>query len=674
MRITFLTICLSLFCLTIQAQARFEFEDVFELENINDPQISPDGNQVVYRRDAKDIMTDGTRSQLWIVNFDGTNNRPLTDGLKNDYHPRWSPDGKQLIYTSNRNGKPQLFLRWMETGIENQLTHFTETPSNFAWSPDGKWLAFTMSVAAESSTLKVKLPKKPTGATWVDTPVYIDKMKYRSDGAGYVKDTYSHIFLLPIDGGHARQLTSGNFNHSGPFSWSADGASVLFSANRHEDAEYEPANSEIYEVNIASGAIKQLTDRHGPDGNPKVSPDGKWIAFTGYDEKYQGYQVAHLYVMERNGKNIRLLSGKLDRDIDNVQWDAAGKGLYFQYDDKGHTKIAFMDLSGKHSDLANEVGGLTFGRPYGGGTFSVANNGRFAYTLTAPDHPADLAVGEKGQASRRLTSVNDDLFSYKKLGAVEEIWYKSSFDQREVQGWICKPPDFDPNKKYPLLLEIHGGPFTNYGWRFSAEVQLYAAAGYVVLYTNPRGSTSYGAEFGNLIHHNYPGQDYDDLMSGVDEVIKKGYIDEDQLYVTGGSGGGVLTAWIVGNTDRFRAAVVAKPVINWTSFVLHSDNPAFFYKYWFPGLPWEEQENYYKRSPLSLAGNVKTPTMLLTGEQDYRTPISETEQYYAALKLNKVETAMVRIQNSGHGITSHPSNLINKVAYILAWFDKYKGN
>ena len=201
---------------------------------------------------------------------------------------------------------------------------------------------------------------------------------------------------------------------------------------------------------------------------------------------------------------------------------------------------------------------------------------------------------------------------------------------------------------------------------------MYAAAGYVVLYTNPRGSTSYGQEFGNLIHHNYPGEDYDDLMAGVDAVIAKGYIDEEQLYVTGGSGGGVLTAWIVGKTDRFRAAVVAKPVINWYSFVLHADNPAFFYRYWFPGYPWEHTEHYMKRSPISLVGNVKTPTMLLTGEQDYRTPMSETEQYYAALQLNKVETALVRIQEAGHGIAARPSNLMAKVLYILAWFEKYK--
>ncbi|HYT59022.1 MAG TPA: prolyl oligopeptidase family serine peptidase, partial [Haliangiales bacterium] len=230
----------------------------------------------------------------------------------------------------------------------------------------------------------------------------------------------------------------------------------------------------------------------------------------------------------------------------------------------------------------------------------------------------------------------------------------------------------DAQKKYPLTLEIHGGPFANYGDRFTSEIQLFAAAGYVVLYLNPRGSTSYGEEFGNLIHHNYPGQDFDDLMSGVDAVVQRGYIDAGNLFVTGGSGGGVLTSWIVGKTNRFRAAVVAKPVINWYSFVLTSDDYNFFYRYWFPGFPWDHAEHYLKRSPLSLVGNVQTPTMLLTGETDYRTPISESEQFYQALKLRKVDTALVRLPETSHGMDSRPTQVISKVAHILKWFEKYR--
>jgi len=389
------------------------------------------------------------------------------------------------------------------------------------------------------------------------------------------------------------------------------------------------------------------------------------------DDRHEGYQVAKLYIMNRDGSGIEMICDDLDRDIENINWSADSRSIFFQYDDRGNTYIAKTDLDGGRQIHAQDVGGLSLGRPYSGGTYSLADNGTIAFTHSTPDHPSDLAIA-RGRTTERLTHVNEDLLGYKTLGEVEEFWYPSSHDGRMIQGWIVKPPHFDPDKKYPLMLEIHGGPFANYGSRFSAEVQLFAAKDYVVLYTNPRGSTSYGKEFGNLIHHNYPGEDYDDLISGVDEVISRGYIDEDQLYVTGGSGGGVLTAWIVGNTDRFRAAVVAKPVINWYSFVLYSDNLGFFSKYWFPGKPWDNVEHYMKRSPISLVSNVTTPTMLLTGEEDWRTPISESEQYYAALKLEGVETAMVRIPGASHGIAAKPSNLIAKVNSIVKWFVDHK--
>ncbi len=653
----------------------FSAEDLFDLEYISDPQISPDGERIVYVRNFMDIHTDQTLSNLWIIDFDGSRNRPLTTGNQHDYAPRWSPDGRRLLYLSDKGGSVQLYQRWLDEGAEAKLTNLTRTPRNPKWSPDGRRIAFQLSVEASASSEKIarQLPQPPKGAEWAPEPVVIDKLNYRSDGNfGFLPDRYTHLFVLSAEGGHPRQLTTGDFNH-GDFCWSADSEALIFSGNRREEAEYQPRNTEIYRVSVADGRVVALTDREGPDQAPRLSPDGRLIAYTGFDDRYQGYQVSRLYVMNADGSNPRLISKDLDRSVANIQWADDSRGLFFQYDDQGNTKVAYIDLSGAVMDLTGDVGGLSVGRPYDGGDFSVSETGRYAFTHSTPDHPADLAVGRMGSGEiKRLTRVNDDLFGYKTLGEVEEIWYESSYDGRRIQGWICKPPDFDPNRKYPLLLEIHGGPFANYGDRFAAELQLYAAAGYVVLYTNPRGSSSYGEEFGNLIHHNYPSQDYDDLMSGVDAVIAEGYVDPDQLYVTGGSGGGVLTAWIVGKTDRFRAAVVAKPVINWTSFVLHADGPAFFSRYWFPGYPWEEFEQYWQRSPLSLVGNVVTPTMLLTGEQDYRTPMSETEQYYAALKLRKVETAMVRIQEAGHGIARKPSNLIRKVAYVLGWFEKYR--
>ena len=299
---------------------------------------------------------------------------------------------------------------------------------------------------------------------------------------------------------------------------------------------------------------------------------------------------------------------------------------------------------GKTVRLADNLGSNATGRPYArAGSFSVANNGTIAFCTTTTERPGDLSRLLVDGRIEQLTKLNEDILGHKKLGKVNELICKSSYDGRQIQGWVITPPDFDPQKKYPMILEIHGGPFSAYGDVFSAELQLMASAGFVVLYTNPRGSTSYGQDFANQIHHNYPGQDYDDLMSCVDELLKQGYVDEQKMYVTGGSGGGVLTAWIVGKTDRFKAAVVAKPVINWYSFALTSDGYNFFYKYWFPGFPWDHAEHYMKRSPISLVGNVTTPTMLLTGEVDYRTPMSESEQYYQALKLRQIDTAQVRV-------------------------------
>lgn len=644
--------------------------DIFDLKYISDPQISPDGSQVIYVLNSKDVMNDASRTEIWKIDKDGQQNLPFISNDQRAYSPRWSPDGKKVLYLSSRSGRTQLYVHWIKEGTETKVYNFRSGLSSPSWSPDGQQIAFTARVPYKKESW-VQLPAKPDGAQWTKTPVVIDKLKYRADGAGFLADENTHLFVIDANGGQPRQLTKGNFNVSGDFSWSTDGQSILVSANHRPDWEYAPSNTEIHRVQVADGSIETLTDRLGPDGAPRVSPNGKKVAYLGYDDQYLGYQIDQLYVMDADGSNSTLVSKGFDRQVSNIQWAADGRGLYFQYDTEGNTRVAHITLEGKVTDLASNVGGLSIGRPYGGGAFTVAKNGAFAFTHSTPDHPADLAIGQQGKEVKRLTTVNEGLFSYKTLGEVEEIWYESSYDGQRIQGWICKPPNFDPNKKYPMILEIHGGPFANYGDRFSMEVQLYAAAGYVVLYTNPRGSSSYGKDFGNLIHHNYPNQDYDDLMTGVDEVIKQGYVDENRLYVTGGSGGGVLSAWIVGKTNRFKAAVVAKPVINWYSFVLHADNPAFFSKYWFPSFPWEDPEHYMKRSPISLVGNVETPTMLLTGEKDYRTPMSETEQYYAALKLRKVETAMVRIQDAGHGITTKPSNLMNKVAYVLAWFGKY---
>ena len=656
---------------------RLELSDIFQLENASEPQISPDGKRIVYTRHSADIMKDTRPSNLWIINFDGTGHRPLTSGSFAESTPRWSPDGSQIAFLSNRDGSPQIYRLFLDSGQVAKLTNVMESPAGINWSPDGKWLSFTMHVA-EAARKIATLPTPPEGAKWSEPPKVIDHLMYRFNGVGYLKPGYTHLFVVPSEGGTPRQISTGNYQHGGiafrasEAVWTPDGKSLLMSTNRHDDYELYPVNTEIYEFGVVDGSVKALTSRFGPDNGPVVSPDGRFIAYTGYDDTHQGYSVSMLYVMNRDGSGAHKASPTWDRDVAEPHWAADGKGLYFLSDSNGNTGFYYTTLDGVVKKLAGNIGS-GFSAYAGGGYFSMASNGNFATTYARPDVPGDVAVGTiGGGALKPITAVNDDLLGAREIGQVEEFWYESSKDKRKLQGWIIKPPGFDPSKKYPLVLEIHGGPFANYGDRFDIEKQLMAARDYVVLYTNPRGSTSYGQEFGNLIHHAYPGDDFYDLNSGVDAVVAKGYVDPARLYVTGGSGGGVLTCWMIGHTTRFRAAVTVYPVINWYSFVLTSDIGNWTALNWFPGLPWDHAEHYEKRSLLSVVKNVKTPTMVLTGEADYRTPMSDSEQYYQALKLLGVESVLVRVPDEPHGIQVHPSHHLGKIATIIAWFDQHR--
>ena len=644
--------------------------DVFDLEYVSNTEISPDGNKILYQRNFNDIMTDESFSNIWLINFDGSENRPITTGNFKDTSPKWSNKGDKFVFKSNREGKSQIFLFDLTNNSIQKLTNFQYSISSIKWSPDDSYILFSSFIDDKRDKL-IKMPEKPKGAKWNDPPVEISDLNYRYDGSGFRKPGETQFFTLPVTGGTPRQISNIPAEKRAFQGEWIDKNTIVFSANLNEDSDYNTINTEIYTLDINSGIQKALTSREGPDNSPKVSNDNSLIAYLGYDDEYLSYQQNSIYIMRTDGSGKYKIELDLDRNISNIYWSGDDKRIFFQYDDKGITKIGSTTLDGKLDFIIDQVGGLSFSRPYSGGFFSLSNNNRYSFTYGTVYNPADLAVGYKG-SKNRLTNLNKDLFDYKKLGNVEEIWYESSFDGEMIQGWIVKPPNFDESKKYPLILEIHGGPHTNYGFHFSSEVQLFASKGYVVLYTNPRGSTSYGKEFANLIHHNYPSQDYDDLISGVDNLIERGYIDENNLFVTGGSGGGVLTSWIIGKTDRFSAAVVAKPVINWYSFVLYADNIGYFYKYWFEDLPWIDPESYLKRSPISYVGNVETPTMVLTGEKDYRTPMAESEQFYAGLKLNKVESMLVRIPGASHGIAARPSNLIAKVNAITAWFDKYK--
>lgn len=647
----------------------FTARDVFDLEYASSPRVSPDGGRVLYTRRSGDIMSDRFRSELWLAAADGSSHRPL---VQEDVSGGgvWSPDGARVLYSASDDGEHELRTVWMDTREVTTVVRLGRGAGSAAWSPDGSTIAFTMFVASSGATPPA-MPEKPEGAEWAAPARVIDRAVYRNDGSGFLEQGSTHVFVVPADGGTARQLTTGDSNHNGPLSWMPDSGSIVFSANRLEDWERDPIESDLYEVRVASGAITRLTERDGPDQSPAVSPDGSRIAYTGFTDRRRGYQVTELYVLDRSSGTTRSISGGLDRTVSSPVWSEDGRAVYAMYSDHGDTKVARFGLDGSRTVLAEGVGGSTLGRPYGAGSFDT-RGGTTAAVFTTPTRPADVGVITR-DGVRKLTALNEDVLGHRGVVDAEAFTVESSADGRDVQAWIMKPYGFKEGERYPMVLEIHGGPFADYGPRFSAENQLYAAAGYVVVYANPRGSTSYGEEFGDLIHHAYPGDDYHDLMSVVDGAIAMGFIDEDRLFVTGGSGGGVLTAWIVGNTDRFRAAVVAKPVINWISFALTADFAPFFSQYWLAGPVWEEFDHAWARSPLSLVGNVTTPTMLLTGEDDLRTPIAESEQYYQALTQRGVATRMVRIPGASHGIASRPSRLAAKIAHILAWFDEHDG-
>ena len=653
--------------LTTDSERYFKSEDIFNLEYVSEVQVSPNGKYVAYVRRSNDIMSDSSRANVWLASVDGKSHRPLLSSKKSYYSIRWSPDGSRLAYLSNEEGKPQLYVRWMDTGQTALVTNVTSNPSNITWSPDGKHIAFTMSVDAKEKPLDVKMPKKPDGAKWSPSFQYITKARYQADGRGILEPAYTHIFIVPADGGTARQLTSGNYHHNGRLSFSPDSDKIYFSANRSDNWEYEPVEGDIFSVDMM-GNIAQLTNDKGLESSPVVSPDGKHIAYARRDDEKVMYKNSYLYVMKSDGTDAKNLTKDVDNSVSNFHWKD-NKHVYFQQSVRGLAQVDVVSLSGSVKAVAKGLGGTTLGRPYVFGTYHAVDD-VVAYTKGRTDRPADLYVTTRNE--RQLTALNEDVLGHKQLGEVKEIVYPSSIDGEEIQGWYILPPNYDSSKTYPLILEIHGGPNLAYGPVFTVELQRMAAEGYVVFYDNHRGSTGYGERFALLLQGKYSSEyDFSDHMSGVDALIEKGIADPERLFITGGSAGGIASAYAIGLTNRFKAAVVAKPVINWLSKVLTADSGLYQIPFQFPGKPWDNVEHYWKRSPLSLVGNVTTPTMLITGVEDKRTPMSETEQFYQALKIQKVDSVLVKVPGSPHGIASKPSRMIGKVENILAWFKKY---
>jgi dipeptidyl aminopeptidase/acylaminoacyl peptidase len=643
-----------------QPDGTLTLEHYLSWEGVADPQLSPDGRQVIYTRRWVDPMTDRWASQLWIMNADGTRNRFLTDGSS----PRWAPDGTRIAYLAQ--GQPrgnQIHVRWMDAeGATSQVTRVQESPGDIQWSPDGTRILYGANVRQGANpSWRVDLPRAPEGARWTGAPVIEDRIHFRRDGQGWLPRTDRHLFVVDASGGTPVQLTDGEWNH-GSGRWMPDGRTVVFQSLRVEDAERRWRESHIYAVDVQTRAIRQLTQSRGPKGNPTPSPDGRLIAFTGNDWTDDTYVESKLYIMNADGSNVRELASDYDRSPGNVTWAADNRGIYFTTQDRGTSNVHYAPANGAATRAVTEGNHmLNLG--------SVARNGLAVATVTSYHDPGSLVTFDLRRPTlRTLHATNRGILDHVRLGEVEEVWYRSVHDW-DIQGWVIKPPDFDPARKYPMILVIHGGPHAMYNVGFNFAWQNHAANGYVVLYTNPRGSSGYGSEFGNAIKRAYPGDDYHDLMAGVDTLVNRGYIDERNLFIYGGSGGGVLTAWTVGHTDRFAAAVSKAPVINWMSFVGTTDGSGWYYN--FDQMPWDDPSEHLRRSPLMYVGNVTTPTMLMTGERDMRTPISQSEEYYMALQMLGVPTAMIRLTDGWHTRSNPPSNFMRVQLYLRNWFERY---
>jgi dipeptidyl aminopeptidase/acylaminoacyl peptidase len=643
--------------------------DYLDLEQVSEPQISPDGTRILYTRRWVDRMEDDWRSDIWIMNADGSRNRFLSKGSG----PRWSPDGTRFAFLDD--GEPagvQIFVRWVDAAEATQVTRVEREPSTIRWSPDGESIAFVMRTE-EEERWEIDMPDEPKGADWTEEPRIVEGVYFRQDRRGFMEDGYLHLFVVDAGGGTPHQLTRGTWNvgartigldYGIGVDWTPDSAVIVFDGLMEDDKPSMPyRRSHLYAVVVATGEVRRLTSEEGPWTGPVVSPDGVHVAFTGFPWSGQTYRVDELYVIGIDGSDMRSLTPELDRTPENLHWAGDGTGVYFTADDRGTSNVHFAPLAGRSRKVTTEDHMLSLD--------STAANGLAVGVLSAPHAPGDVVVYRlaSGDPPTRLTRVNEDLLDGRRLGEVEEIWYDST-DGTRIQSWIVKPPDFDASKTWPLILHIHGGPHAMYNVGFNFSFQHLAAAGYLVLYTNPRGSSGYGTDFGNAIDDAYPSVDYDDLMGGVDAVIERGWVDTSRMYVTGVSGGGVLSSWTIGHTDRFAAAAVRAPVIDWISFAGTTDITEWGYHRYEP-YPWEDPGPWLHHSPLMYVQNVTTPTLMMCGELDLRTPMGQTEEYFQALNAVGVETVLIRFNEEYHGTGSRPSNFMRTQLYLIDWFGKH---
>ncbi len=681
-------------------------KDLFKFTWIADPQLSPDGSQVAFVRVTVADKKDDYDTAIWLVPTKGGDPRPLTAGAR-DTSPQWSPDGTRLAFVRSveKDGKhqpPQIYVLYMSGGEAAQITKLPKGASRPTWSPDGKMLAFNSTTTADDISKEqckggaaresgatagedASATKAKCAAPEHESDVHVvSRAVYRANGAGYLDPTHpNHIWVIASAGDDKpKALTSGLYAEQ-DIEWAPDSSRIYFTSNHNLEPYYDLPKNIVYEISPRGGEPKEVTHIDGAASRLSVSPDGKRLAFIGsVNQPVKSYSKPDLWVGDVTGGAPKKLTGSFDADIgsgvggDNSAprgsggskpvWTKDGSAIIVNVAKEGRTNLWRIDAnSGQGAEFTKGDQAIE--------GFSTNDNASdFVLLISTPTNIGDLFLQSGAAEPRRLTNINDKLFSTLNLTAPEEVWY-TSFDGRKIQAWVQKPPDFDKSRKYPLILNIHGGPHAAYGWIFFHEIQYMAAKGYVVLYPNPRGSTSYGQEFGNIIQYHYPGDDFKDLMAGVDELIKRGYIDDKHMGVTGGSGGGLLTDWIVGHTDRFAAAVAMRDIASWSAWWYSADF-TLFQPTWFRKPPFDDPDDFKARSPITYINNVKTPMMFILGDADWRTPeISGGEEMFRALKYKKIPTVMVRFPGESHELSrsGQPWHRIERLEHITNWFDVY---
>jgi len=672
-------------------------KDLFSFVWVADPQIAPDGSQIAFVRVTADEKKDTYLSSIWIARSDASAPpRALTNGPR-DTSPRWSPDGRQLAFVRSldKEGKAepaQIYVLPLGAGEPRAITDLPRGAGVPEWAPDGKTIAFSSGTKPEDIATKndAKSDEKPRES---DVRV-ITEAVYRANGisgSGFVDRTRpSQIWTVAVPAGvatpaAAKRVTSGEFA-AGNYHWSKDGSQIYFVSDRRREPYYFGSDSDIYAVSKDGGEPVQLVSIEGTIGAYAVSPDGKRIAFDGTlaGSPRRSFSQTDLWVAELGSSAPRNLTASYDFDIDGSiggdqrsprgqmpagpVWSRDAQTVFIKVGEQGNANLKRIDVAtGKVqpvTDGTHEIMSYT----------ADAASRTFAFVRSTATVVGDLYVMDSGPGStmKKLSSFNDELFAQVAMNEPEELWY-TSVDGRKIQGWILKPPSFDATRTYPLILEIHGGPHAAYGNTFTHEFQWMAAKGYVVLYTNPRGSSNYGQDFGNSIQFAYPGDDYKDLMAGVDEVLKKGYVDPVRMGVTGGSGGGLLTNWVVTQTTRFKAAVSQRDISDWANFWYTADF-TLFTPTWFRKAPFEDPADFARRSPITYVAKIQTPLMFILGDEDYRTPPGAGgEDLFRALKYLKRPTVMVRFPNESHELSrsGKPWHRVERLQHIVGWFDKW---